>query len=68
MRGSSPLLADLLERAVQIADLDVGLDDRLAVELGDDPDDPVHGRMGRPDPEVQVSDRSAAGARYPRRA
>src|SRR5689334_25276762 len=48
------VLAVLLERAVQVADLDVGLHDGLAVELGDDPDDPVHRRMGRPDADVQV--------------
>ena len=55
------LLAVLLEGSVQVADLDVRLHDRLAVELGDDPDDPVHGRMGRPDAEVQVLG-AAAGA------
>src|SRR5262249_11467701 len=44
--------AVLLERPVQVTDLDVGLANHLAVELGDDTDDPVHGRMLRPHAEL----------------
>ena len=61
------LLAVLLERAVQIADLDVGVDDDLAVELGHDPDDPVHRGVRGPDADVQVLG-AAPGARSLRRA
>ena len=35
----------LLEAAVEVADLHVGLLDLLPVELRHDPDDPVHGRV-----------------------
>ena len=44
----------LLEAAVEVADLDVGVLDPLAVEPGHDPDDPVHRRMRRADVEKHV--------------
>jgi hypothetical protein len=47
-------LAVLLEGAVEIADLHLGLDHRLAVELRKDADDPVHGRMRRTHVDVEV--------------
>ena len=47
-----PALAHLLEAPVQIADLDVSLHDRLARELEDDPDGPVHRGMRRAHVEV----------------
>ena len=40
-------LAHLLEAAVQVADLDVAIDDRLAVELEVELDRAVRSRMGR---------------------
>src|SRR5262249_51473099 len=42
-----PALAHLLEAAVQVADLDVGLEDALAAELEDDAHRAVHGRVRR---------------------
>ena len=47
-------LRHLLEAAVEIADLDFGVHDLLAVELGDDADDPVHGRVRGADVEEHV--------------
>src|SRR6185503_14498189 len=41
-------------RAVEIADLHVRLHHHLAVELGEDPDDAVHGRMRRPQVDEEV--------------
>jgi hypothetical protein len=55
-------LAVLLEGAMEIADLDVGLADDLSVELGQDADDPVHRRMRGPDADGEVRV-AAAGPR-----
>ena len=44
----------LLETAVEITDLHVGLLDLLPVELGHDADDPVHGWVRGPDVEHHV--------------
>src|SRR4029450_2301428 len=55
------LLAVLLEGPVQVPDLHVGVDDDLAVQLGRDPDDPVHRGMGGADADVDVLG-TAAGA------
>ena len=52
-------LGHLLEAAMQVADLDVDVDDPLAVERGDDPDDPVHGGMRGPDVEQHLARRSS---------
>ena len=54
-------LRHLLEAAVEVADLDVDVDDLLAVELGDDSDDPVHGRMRGPDVEEHLPRFELAG-------
>ena len=40
---------------MQVADLDVDVDNLLAVELGDDSDDPVHGRMRGPDVQKHLA-------------
>ena len=40
-------LRHLLEAAVEVANLHVGVDDLLPVERGNDADDPVHGRDAR---------------------
>ena len=42
-------LGHLLEAAMQVANLDIDVDDPLPVERRDDPDDPVHRGMRRPD-------------------
>ena len=55
------LAEGIIARGVKQKLLDVRVHDRLAVELGDDPDDPVHRRMSRPDADVQVLG-TAAGA------
>jgi hypothetical protein len=39
---------------VEIPDFHVGADDLLAIELGDDADDSVHGGMRGPDVEQHV--------------
>ncbi len=44
----------LLEAAVEIADLHFGLLDSLPIELGYDPDDPVHRRVGGADVEKHI--------------
>ena len=53
-------LAILFERAMQVADLDVGLADDLAIELGHDADDAVHGGMRGPQADGQVLARARA--------
>ena len=40
---------------MQVADLDVDVDDLLALELGDDSDDPVHRRMRGPDVQQHLA-------------
>ena len=45
----------LLETAVQVADLHFGVLDLLPVELGDDPDNPVHGGVRGTHVEKHVS-------------
>src|SRR3984893_18955855 len=47
-------LAVLLEGAVEIPDLHVGLHHRLAVQLCEDADDAVHRGMRRPHVDVEV--------------
>jgi hypothetical protein len=47
-------LAVLLEGTMEIADLHVRLDDRLTVQLREDPDDAVHGRVRRAHVDVEV--------------
>ena len=47
-------LAVLLEGPMQVADLHVGLGHRLAVQLGHDADDPVHGRVRRSHPHGEI--------------
>ena len=47
-------LAVLLEGPVEVADLHVGLHDRLAVQLREDPHDAVHRGVGRAHVDVEV--------------
>ena len=49
-----PLLRHLLEVAVHVADLGLGVDDRLPVEPRLHAEGPVHGRVGRADVDDQV--------------
>src|SRR5207244_3930978 len=57
-------LAVFLEGAMEVADLDIGLDDHFAVELAIDTDDPVHGRVLRAQTEVHRLGTAAGGAAF----
>jgi hypothetical protein len=48
------VLGLLLEAPVEIADLEPGADDRLAVELHLDPERPVRDRVARPDVDDEL--------------
>ena len=58
----APHLAVLLEGPMQVADLHVGLGQHLAVQLGHDADDPVHGRVRRAHPDGEILAPSAGAA------